>query len=142
MLPGTFSGTSFQNPEELGMGLFVALILPLVAAPIVSGGALLIAKLFTIPFVRWLVVFGLGVFAPVGLYLLAWLGHWLARMLYVGDKADLPFVPLGVVQPKAGLVLAGIPVEMKMEQLKDMLDKGLISFNDYETKKADILAGM
>ena len=32
--------------------------------------------------------------------------------------------------------------ETKMEQLKDMLDKGLISFKDYERKKADILANM
>lgn len=139
---GIFAGTSFQNPDELGMDLFMVVVFPLVAAPIVSGGALLIAKLFTIPFVRWLVLFGLGVFAPVGLYLLAWLGHWLTRMLYVGDKAVLPIVPLGAVQPKAGFVPAGIPAEKKMEQLKDMLDKGLISFNDYETKKADILAGM
>jgi hypothetical protein len=142
MLPGTFAGTSFQKPDDLGMSLFVVFILPLIAAPFVSGGALLIAKLFTIPVVRWLVVFGLGVFTPIGLYLLALIGHWIARVLYIGDKMDLPVVPLGAVEAKPRLVLAGIPAEKKMEQLKDMLDKGLISFNDYESKKAEILAGM
>jgi hypothetical protein len=139
---GLFAGTTFRNPDEFGTDLFMTVVFPLIAAPLVSGFALLIAKLFTIPMVRWLVVFGLGVFLPIGMYLLALAGHWIARMLYVGDKADLPIVPMGTVESKARLILVGSPAEKKMEQLKDMLDKGLISFKDYERKKADILARM
>lgn len=139
---GIFAGTTFRNPDKLGTDLFMTVVFPLVAAPLVSGFALLIAKLFTIPMVRWLVVFGLGVFLPIGMYLLALAGHWIARMLYLGDKAVLPIVPMGAVASKDRLILVGSSAEKKMEQLKDMLDKGLISFKDYERKKADILAQM
>ncbi|HSM70225.1 MAG TPA: SHOCT domain-containing protein [Anaerolineales bacterium] len=126
------------------MDLFIVFVFPLVAAPILSGAALLIAKLFTVPIVRWVVVFGLGVIAPVSLYLLALVGHWIARMLYMGNKASIPSVPFGrtAVMIMPNLAMVGTSVEQKMEQLKEMLDKDLISFNDYERKKADILANM
>jgi hypothetical protein len=98
MISSIFSGTVFRDVNKLGSDLFVMFIFPLIAASVISGFALIIAKLFTIPMVRWLVAFGLGIFVPVGAYLLALTGHWIARMLYLGDKTDLPRIPFGAVE--------------------------------------------
>ena len=143
MLLGFFAGTRFSDANEIGSDLFAMFVIPLILAPIISGLALLVAKLFTIPVVRWLVVFGLGIFFPVGMYLLALFGHWIARKLYLGNKADFPRLPLSSAESNgAQVILVGASTEKKMEQLKEMMDKGLISFKDYEKKKADLLAKM
>ena len=144
MMLSLLTGTFFKDPNTLGMDLFTVFVFPLIAAPIISGLALLVAKLLTVPVVRWLVIFGLGVIAPIVGFLLALVGHWIARALYLGDKASLPRIPFGR-SPAANapkVIVVGAAADTKMEQLKDMLDKGLISFKDYERKKADILAEM
>lgn len=91
------TGSLFNDPETLGMDLFMTFGFPLIAAPIVSGLALLIAKLLTIRGIRVVVVIGLGVALPLGAYLLALAGHWIARMLYAGNKAEVPAWLFGTV---------------------------------------------
>lgn len=90
MLIDFLTGILFSDPNKLGMDLFVAFIFPLIAAPIVSGLALLIAKSLNIWGISWLVVIGLGVVIPICAYLLVLAGHWIARKLHTGNKADLP----------------------------------------------------
>jgi hypothetical protein len=127
-------GTLFRDPNQLGMDLFMVFIFPLIAAPIIGGAALVIAKLLSIRGVRWLVVVGLGVVIPLVAFVMVWVGHLIARKLYTGHKAES--------SDSSGLVFVGTPADKKMEQLKDMLDQGLITRQDYELKKADILARM
>lgn len=146
MLIDFFTGILFRDPNKLGMDLFVAFIFPLITAPIVSGLALLITKLLNIRSIRWLVVIGLGVVIPIGAFLLVLAGHWIARKLYTDNKANLPVVLSGAIATQskgtANIFIVATPVDKKMEQLKEMLNKGLISKRDYELKKADILAKM
>ncbi len=97
MTVSLFSGTVFNDPEKLTTDLMVTFVFPLIAAPIVSGLALLIAKLLTIRGVRFVVIIGLGVAVPLGAYLLALVGHWIARMLYAGNKAEVPVWLFGTV---------------------------------------------
>lgn len=137
MLVDLFTGVLFSDPQKLGMDLFVVFIFPLITAPIVSGLALLITKLLNIQGIRWLIVIGLGVVLPISAYLLVLAGHWIARKLHTDNKADLP-----VVQSAAGIFSVATTTDKKMEQLKGMLNKGLISRRDYELKKADLLAKM
>ena len=91
------TGSLFSDPTTLGTDLFMTFGFPLIAAPIVSGIALLIAKLMTIRGIRVAVIIGLGVAIPIGAYLLALAGHWIARMLYAGNKAEVPAWLFGTV---------------------------------------------
>jgi hypothetical protein len=109
MLSSALGGNMFKGADTLGMDLFALFIFPLIAALLGSGFALLVAKLLTVPVVRWLVVFGLGIFAPLGAYLLALAGYWIARKLYLGDKADLPRLPFGAVEAKPNIVYVSVP---------------------------------
>jgi hypothetical protein len=84
------AGGIFNDPAEFGTDLFMAFVFPTIAAPIIGGLALLIAKLLTLPVVRYLVLIGLGFAVPLGAYVLALAGHWVARALYAGDKAEVP----------------------------------------------------
>lgn len=109
MLSSALGGNLFSDADKLGMDLFVMFIFPLIAALLLSGFALLVAKLFTVPVVRWLVVIGLGIFAPIGAYLLALMGYWIARKLYLGDIAELPGLPFGAVEAKPNVVYVSVP---------------------------------
>ena len=91
------TGSLFSDPTTLGTDLFMTFGFPLIAAPIISGIALLIAKLMTIRGIRVAVIIGLGVAIPIGAYLLALAGHWIARMLYAGNKAEVPAWLFGTV---------------------------------------------
>ena len=91
------TGSLFSDPTTLGTDLFMTFGFPLIAAPIVSGIALLIAKLMTIRGIRVAVIIGLGVAIPIGAYLLALAGHWIARMLYAGNKSEVPAWLFGTV---------------------------------------------
>lgn len=97
MLINLLAGSLFSDPTTLGMDLFMTFGFPLIAAPIISGIALLIAKLMTLRGLRVAVIIGLGVAVPLGAYLLALAGHWIARMLYAGNKAEVPFWLFGTV---------------------------------------------
>ena len=97
ILINVFAGAMFTDPNQLGMDLFMTFGFPLIAAPIISGIALLIAKLMTIRGIRVAVIIGLGVAVPLGAYLLALAGHWIARMLYAGNKAEVPAWLFGTV---------------------------------------------
>lgn len=131
-----FGGTLFRDPNLLGMDLFMVFIFPLIAAPMIGGAALVIAKLLSIRGVRWLVFVGMGVVIPLVAFVMVWAGHLIARKLYTGHNNK------ATSRDTSGLVFVGTPADKKMEQLNDMLDQGLITRHDYELKKADILARM
>jgi hypothetical protein len=97
MLMDFFDGILFRDPNKLGMDLFVVFAFPLIAAPIVSGLSIFIAKLLSIRGVRWLVVVGLGVVIPLAAFLLALVGHLIARKLYTGNPARPEAAPGPVV---------------------------------------------
>src|SRR5512147_2571904 len=77
-------GIIFSDPEKLGFELFVAFIFPLIVAPIISGLTWLIAKLISIPVVRWIVIVGLGVIIPLAAFLLVFIAHFITRRIYSG----------------------------------------------------------
>ena len=79
-----FGGTLFDDPNEMGMSLLMAFVFPLIAAPLISGLALLIAKLLSIRGLRYLVVIGLGGVVPLGALALVGVGHLITRKLYTG----------------------------------------------------------
>jgi len=130
MLMDFFDGILLTDPNKVGMDLFMIFIFPLIAAPFISGFALFIAKLLSIRGIRFLVVVGLGVVIPIIAFVLVYASHLITRKLYTGKMMS-----------KGARSLSGEPTD-KMEQLKGMLEKELISQKDYELKKADILARM
>jgi len=146
MLLVTLGGTMFDDPNEVGMSLFMIFVFPLFAAPIISGLALLIARLLNIQGVGCLVILGLGVLIPLVAFALVFIGHLITRKFYTGDIANIPeimpkkdkAIPIDSAVPN---VINGEPAE-KLAKLKEMLDKGLISQADFETKKVEILSKM
>lgn len=97
MAVNLLGGNAFNDPDTFVTDLVMTFIFPMIAAPIISGLALLIAKLLTIRGIRVVVIIGLGVAVPLGAYVLALVGHWIARMLYAGNKADVPVWLFGTV---------------------------------------------
>ena len=136
-------GIIFSDPEKLGFELFVAFVFPLIVAPIISGLTLLIAKLISIPVIRWIVIVGLGVIIPLVAFLLVFIAHFVTRKIYIGNKEYLPGIlsMMTNTNEKQGLRDSDDP-SVKLAKLKEMLDKGLISRRDYETKKDHILSRM
>lgn len=130
MVLNLFAGTLFTDLDKLGMDLFVVFIFPLITVPIISGLALLIAKLLGIPVIRWLVILGLGVAIPIVAFVWVYISHMITRKLYLGKLESN-----GVITLRSGST-------DKMVQLKEMLDQGLITQKDFELKKIDILAKM
>jgi hypothetical protein len=88
-----FGGTLFHDPATFGMELFMVFAFPLIAAPLLSAVALLLAKLLTVRGLRYLVVIGLGVLIPLGAYLWVALGHFIARRLYTGPGPETRSAP-------------------------------------------------
>jgi hypothetical protein len=88
-----FGGTLFHDPATFGMDLFMVFVFPLIAAPLLSGAALLIARLLTVRGLRYLVVIGLGILIPLGAYLWVALGHFIARRLYTGPSPETRSAP-------------------------------------------------
>jgi hypothetical protein len=149
MLLVSFGGTLFDDPSEVGMSIFMVFFFPLIAAPIVSGLSLLITRLLNMGYLGCLIILSLGVVIPLVAIALVFVGHLITKKLYTGDLESIPeFMPKSIQkEPVATLEpVKAISVEMsaepadKLAKLKDMLDKGLISQQDYETKKAEILA--
>ena len=146
MLLVSFSGTLFSDPKQVGMSIFMVFFFPLIAAPIISGLAILISRLLNLPNIGCLVVIVLGFVIPLVAFGLVFVANSIARKLYTGDIDSLPAVmptstkPAAVAAPIVSA--AGSEPAEKLAKLKDMLDKGLISSLDYETKKADVLAKM
>jgi hypothetical protein len=143
MLLVSFSGTLFSDPKQVGMSLFMVFLFPLIAAPIISGLAILIARLLNLPNIGCLVVIVLGFIIPLVAFALVFIGHAITRKLYTGDIANIPEVMPKSTKavPAAVPAISGEPAD-KLAKLKDMLDKGLISPQDYEAKKADVLFKM
>lgn len=139
----SFSGTLFSDPKQVGMSIFMVFFFPLIAAPIISGLAILISRLLNLPNIGCLVIVVLGFIIPLVAFGLVLVANSIARKLYTGDIANIPEVmPKSTKSvPVAAPAVSGEPSE-KLAKLKDMLDKGLISQQDYETKKADVLAKM
>lgn len=130
MVLNFISGTLFTDSSKLGMDLFVVFIFPLITIPIISGLALLIAKLLDIPVIRWLVILGLGVAIPIVAFVWVYTSHIITRKLYIGR-----------LESKGVTILRSASTD-KLVQLKEMLDQGLITQKDFELKKIDILAKM
>ena len=149
MLLVSFGGTLFDDPNEVGMSIFMVFFFPLIAAPIVGGLSLLITRLLNMGYLGCLVILGLGVVIPLVAIALAFVGSLITKKLYTGDPESIPeFMPKStpkepVVSQEpvkaASVEMSGEPAE-KLAKLKDILDKGLISQQDYESKKAEILA--
>jgi hypothetical protein len=136
-------GIIFSDPEKLGFELFVAFVFPLIVAPIISGLTLLIAKLISIPVIRWIVIVGLGVIIPLIAFLLVFIAHFITRKIYIGNKEYLPGILSMMTNINENQELrASEDPSAKLAKLKEMLDKGLISRRDYETKKDHILSKM
>jgi hypothetical protein len=98
-----------------------------------------------VPFATTFIAKGIFLFCVLPLVLIVvlilLLGMWLGRsskkrVEVVQTPAPAP-APAPVVAP-----LAAEDVQTKLQQLKSMLDQGLITESDYEAKKADILAKM
>lgn len=149
MLLVTLGGTMFDDPNEVGMSLIMIFIFPLFAAPIISGLALLITRLLNIQGIGCLVILGLGILIPLVAFALVFVGHLITRKLYTGDPANIPEIMpnknKAVSTDSAVLAVSNVTngeSAEKLTRLKEMLDKGLISQADFETKKAEILSKM
>ncbi|MBK6794330.1 MAG: SHOCT domain-containing protein [Anaerolineales bacterium] len=133
-------GIVFRDPEKIMFDIFVVFVLPLIIAPIISGLALLIAKLLSIPVIRWFVILGLGIITPLVVFALVFVAHFVTRKFYTGDKNSLPSILSVMIKNGKTLQKINQDPSNKLADLKQMLDKGLISQQDYERKKADILS--
>ena len=141
MLLVSFGGTLFNDPKQVGMSIFMVFFFPLIAAPIISGLAILISRLLNLPGIGCLVIVCLGFVIPLVAFAVVFVAHSLARRLYAGDIESIPEVmPKSTKSvPTAAPAVSGEPAE-KLAKLKEILDKGLITQQDYETKKADVLS--
>ncbi len=136
-------GIIFRDPEKLGFELFVAFLFPLIVAPILSGLTLLIAKLVGIPATRWIVTVALGVIIPLVAFLLVFIAHFITRKIYIGNRGYLPSIlsTMTNMNERQSVQKSEDP-SIKLTKLKEMLDKGLISRQDYESQKNHILSRM
>jgi hypothetical protein len=136
-------GRLFMKPDEMGMDIFMVFFLPLIAAPLISGLSLLIAKAITVRVLRWLVIVGLGVIIPISAFAYVFLGHVITRKFYLGNKRNMPGILAVMTNNESGNENKVVPQPAeKLAHLKEMLNQGLISRKDYETKKTDILSKM
>ena len=149
MLLASLTGTLFDDPNEVGMSLFMIFVFPLIVAPIISGLSLLLTKLLNMGYLGCLIILALGVVPPLVAIALVFVGTLITKKLYTGDPESIPeFIPksseketIASSEPAKpiSVEMSGEPSE-KLSKLKGMLDKGLISQQDYEAKKAEILA--
>lgn len=144
MLLVAFSGTLFDDPSQIGMNIFMVFFFPLIVAPIISGLAMLITRLISIPGIGCLIIVGLGFIIPLVAFVLVFLGSLITRKLYIGDLEKIP----DLMPKKTNKNDIEAPKEVndesveQLSKLKDLLDKGLITSQDFETKKDEILSKM
>jgi hypothetical protein len=70
-----------------------------------------------------------------------WLGRSSKKKTQVVEAQATAQAPAPVVAPVAATTAAE-DAQTKLQQLKSLLDQGLITESDYEAKKADILSKM
>ncbi len=88
-LAAALGSSLFQNPDALGMDLFMVFVFPFIAAPIISGlSILLVAFIRHNPVFGWAVYPLLGFFIPFGAYMLVWLASFVAQRLYWETSED------------------------------------------------------